>query len=218
MATRRNRAAGPRVAIVEDHRLLLDGLQALIGPRRSGLDVVISETSWHGMLEHSQFPVDVAVVGLNLGDGIAIGTKIRALAAVGTRTVVLSRLTDLEATAGVLAAGASACIARTDSAAELMAAVTAAARGTALPSPEVDAAEHRHPADPGLGRQEQRAMMLYASGHSIKAVADEMQTTEETVKSYIKRARRKYRHMGVDVGTKILLRRRGIHEGWLTPE
>jgi hypothetical protein len=45
-----------------------------------------------------------------------------------------------------------------------------------------------------------------------------METTEETVKSYIKRARRKFREVGVDVGTRILLRRYGIREGWLTPE
>jgi hypothetical protein len=45
-----------------------------------------------------------------------------------------------------------------------------------------------------------------------------MSTTEETVKSYIKRGRRKYRRVGVDLGTKLLLRRHAIREGWITPE
>ena len=57
--------------------------------------------------------------------------------------------------------------------------------------------------------------ILYARGLSIKAVASEMEMTEETVKSYIKRARRKYRDVGTDIGTKILLRRHVIREGWL---
>jgi DNA-binding CsgD family transcriptional regulator len=72
--------------------------------------------------------------------------------------------------------------------------------------------------DAGLGRQEQRALVLYAGGRTIKEVAVEMSTTEETVKSYIKRGRRKYRHVGVDVGTRVLLRRHGIREGWIAPE
>ena len=45
-----------------------------------------------------------------------------------------------------------------------------------------------------------------------------METTEETVKSYIKRARRKYREVGIDIGTRILLRRHGLREGWLTSD
>ena len=60
--------------------------------------------------------------------------------------------------------------------------------------------------------------MLYAGGRSIKEVALAMSTTEETVKSYIKRARRKYRQVGIDVGTRVLLRRHGIREGWIAPE
>jgi two-component system, NarL family, uhpT operon response regulator UhpA len=38
------------------------------------------------------------------------------------------------------------------------------------------------------------------------------------VKSYIKRGRRKYRRVGVDLGTKLLLRRHAIREGWIPPE
>jgi hypothetical protein len=45
-----------------------------------------------------------------------------------------------------------------------------------------------------------------------------MQTTEETVKSYIKRARRKYRDVGTDLGSKIKLRDHGIRAGWVSNE
>ena len=107
-----------------------------------------------------------------------------------------------------------------EAAAELAAAIRAAADSTPHLSAPLAAAMAGFAAspDPGLGRQEQRALVLYASGRSIKEVAAEMDTTDETVKSYIKRARRKFREVGVDVGTRILLRRYGIREGWLTPE
>jgi two-component system uhpT operon response regulator UhpA len=109
---------------------------------------------------------------------------------------------------------------KTESAAELATAIYAAAGSTQHLSAPLAAAIAGFAAtpDPGLGRQEQRALVLYASGRSIKEVAAEMGTTEETVKSYIKRARRKFREVGVDVGTRILLRRYGIQEGWLAPE
>ncbi len=72
--------------------------------------------------------------------------------------------------------------------------------------------------DPRLGQQEQRALVLYAGGRSIRDVAEAMSTTEETVKSYIKRGRRKYLHAGTDLGTKLLLRRHAIRHGWIAPE
>ena len=111
-------------------------------------------------------------------------------------------------------------IPKTESAGELARAIRAAARSRqhlSAPLAEAIAGFAASP-DPGLGRQEQRALVLYASGRSIKEVAAEMKTTEETVKSYIKRGRRKFREIGVDVGTRILLRRYGLREGWLTPE
>ena len=74
------------------------------------------------------------------------------------------------------------------------------------------------PSNPGLGQREHYAIALYATGRSIKEVAAEMQTTDETVKSYIKRARRKYRETGVELGTRALLRSHGIREGWLDPD
>lgn len=216
----RARKQPTRIAIIDDHRMVLDGIRAYISARRVDIDVVICDTTWHGLLSHSDFPVDVVVLDLNLADGIPIATKIRALNAAGVKTVVMSRHADKSSIHGALAAGALAFIPKTDSADELIAAVRVAATGAHHLSPVVNStlSDLRVVQDPGLGRQEQRAMVLYASGRSIKEVADEMDTTEETVKSYIKRARRKYRQIGVDVGTKILLRRRGIHEGWLTPE
>ncbi len=222
MNERVGRARKPltRVALVDDHRLVLDGIQAIVAARRIDIDIVSSESTWAGFVENVNYPPDVTVLELNLGDGIPIAAKIRALTAAGSRTVIMSRHADGSAINGALRAGAHAFVPKTESADELISAIQAVAAGLPYDNPVAQSASWAmvptH--DPGLGRQEQRATVLYASGRSIKEVADEMTTTEETVKSYIKRARRKYRSVGVDVGTKILLRRQGIHEGWLNPE
>ncbi|WP_157155511.1 MULTISPECIES: sigma factor-like helix-turn-helix DNA-binding protein [unclassified Diaminobutyricimonas] len=70
---------------------------------------------------------------------------------------------------------------------------------------------------PHLGARELRAMTLYAGGHSVRAVAIEMGTTEETVKSYLKRARGKFRATGIDLGNRMLLREYALRAGWLDP-
>jgi DNA-binding NarL/FixJ family response regulator len=212
--------AAIRVAIVDDHRLVLDGLSARLHEPENGISVVIAETSWAALIAHPEFPVDVVVLDLHLEDGIPVGTKLRALGTIGTAAIVMSRHADSASVTAAMRAGAMGFVPKTDSAAELTDAIRAAADSTphlSAPLAEAIAGFAASP-DPGLGRQEQRALVLYASGRSIKEVAAEMNTTEETVKSYIKRARRKFREVGVDVGTRILLRRHGIREGWLTPD
>ena len=47
------------------------------------------------------------------------------------------------------------------------------------------------------------------------AVAFQLGISEETAKSYLKRIREKYRVAGIDVGTKVALRRRAIQDGIL---
>ncbi|WP_210479131.1 response regulator transcription factor [Naasia sp. SYSU D00948] len=209
-----------RVAIVDDHRLVLDGLEARLGAPRTGLQVVAAVPSWGALVSHPEFPVDVVILDLNLEDNIPVSTKLRVLNAAGSKTVVISRHADSGSIYGAIQAGAAAFVGKTESADALIATVHAAADGRAEPSDAVRKAldDFESTVEPNLGRQEQRALVLYASGRSIKEVASDMSTTEETIKSYIKRGRRKYRAIGVDLGTKVLLRRHAIREGWITPE
>lgn len=208
------------VAIVDDHRLLLESLSSRLDDRGSGISVKAAETTWGGLVTHPEYPFDVVVLDLHLDDGIPIGTKLRALGASGTAAVVMSRHAHTASVNAALRAGALAFVPKTEPVDELISAIHAAALNTGQLSESLAAAMEAAAAtpDPNLGPQEQRALMLYAGGRSIKEVAIEMQTTDETVKSYIKRARRKYRSTGVDLGTRIRLRLHGIREGWLSPD
>ncbi len=209
-----------RVAIVDDHRLVLDGLQARLNQRSLGLSVVIAESSWNALLTHPDFPVDVVVIDLHLDDTIPIATKVRALLTAGVATVVMSRHSDSTSVSAAIRAGALGFVPKTESSTELIAAIrAAAAHKRHVPDVHSEAVEQiAATPDPKLGRQELRALVLYAGGRSIREVAAEMRTTEETVKSYIKRGRGKYRQIGIDVGTRLLLRQHAIREGWVAPE
>ncbi|MEO6944246.1 MAG: response regulator transcription factor [Lacisediminihabitans sp.] len=205
---------------MDDHRLVLDGIVAHLSAKRLGIEVAVSEDSWAGLLSHAAFPVDVVVLDLNLADHIPIGTKIRALTAAGSRTIVISRHADVSTIYSVIQSGALAFVPKTETADELVAAIRSAASGVQYQNgPMLKAMAGTTPEElPGLGKREQRALVLYASGRTIKEVAAAMGTTEETVKSYIKRARRKYRESGIDLGTKIRLRDHGIRAGWVSAE
>jgi two-component system, NarL family, uhpT operon response regulator UhpA len=216
-----SRRAKIRVAIVDDHRLVLEGLESKLGERAHGLSVCIAEIRWVDAIAHPDFPVDVVVLDLHLEDSIPIGTKIRALASMGIPAVVVSRHADATSVSAALRAGAAGFVPKTESTAELIAAIRSAVANndsTPAPMPPVAVDAVADSPDPRLGKQELRALVLYAGGRSIREVAAEMATTEETVKSYIKRGRSKYRRVGIDVGTRILLRQHALREGWIAPE
>jgi DNA-binding NarL/FixJ family response regulator len=209
-----------RVALVDDHRLLVEGLAARLSAPRAHIEVVAALTDWDGLLSHPAFPVDVVVVEFGLEDDVPFETKVQQLAEIGVSAIALARNRDAATVHAALTAGAITLVPKSEPAEQLVAAVHAAADGRAHHSPAVqdalDAWANR--ADPNLGRQELTALQLYAQGRSVHEVALHMATTDQTAKSYIKRGRRKYRIAGVDLGTKVLLRRHAIREGWISPE
>jgi len=209
-----------RVALVDDHQLVLDGLAARLSNSALGIDVLAVEARWSDLLAHREFPFDVVVLDLNLGDNIPIGAKLRALRTVGSSAVVMSRHADSASVSAAMQAGALGFVPKTESADELIAAIQSAASSERHLSPELETALEDFASTPEalVGKQEQRALVLYAAGRSIREVAVEMGTTEETIKSYIKRARRKYRTAGIDLGTRGLLRRYSEQAGWIPSE
>lgn len=212
------RAQRVRVAVVDSHLLVAEGLAALLV--RAGLEVVSTVSSWQLLMEHPDLPVDVVVLDLHLHDGLLISTRVRELTAMGASAVVVSRRADAASVASAMRAGARAFVSTGDSPTDFVAAVrTAATGGHFLADHRADALRTaRTSLDAGLGRQEERAIVLYSAGRSLREVAAAMDTTEETVKSYVKRARRKYRELGVDIGTRQQLRQYSRAQGWAVPD
>ena len=219
MGSEHTRESAIRVAVVDDHTLVLEGIAARLATQ-PGIRVVASEPTWIGLLSHPEFPVDVVVLDLHLKDQISIGSKMKTLAAAGCQSIVMSRHADASTIFSAVGYGARGFVPKSEPAVELVRAIECAARGEQYcnrPMTEAFAAVERSES-PRLGNQERRALMLYATGIPVKEVATTMGTTEDTVKSYIKRGRRKYRTAGIDIGTRVLLRRQATAEGWLSPE
>ncbi|WP_298226796.1 response regulator transcription factor [Gryllotalpicola sp.] len=205
-----------RIAIVDDHRMLLGALTEWIRQAAKDIDMVVAAAAWPELLAHPEFPVDVVLLDLDLKDNIPVSVKLSALKAAGVKTVLMSTYSDPHVVREAIASGALGYLVKSEDAAMIAEAIRAAYRGESFISAELDellAAEDF--SGPQLSAQERRVMALYGAGEPVKAVAFTLGISDETAKSYLKRIREKYRLAGLDVGTKVALRKRAIADGIL---
>jgi len=205
-----------RVAIVDDHRMLLGALTEWIRSAQD-IDMVAAVASWPELLTSPAFPVDVVLLDLDLKDNIPISLKISTLKTMAVKVVLMSTYSEPNVVREALAAGALGYLVKSEDASMIIEALRAAAVGESFVSAELDLALNAGEVggSPKLSAQERRVMALYGGGEPVKAVAFQLSISEETAKSYLKRIREKYRVAGFDVGTKVALRKLAIEDGIL---
>jgi DNA-binding NarL/FixJ family response regulator len=199
--------------------MLLGALTEWIRGAADDLEMVAAVTTWPELLTHPEFPVDVVLLDLDLKDNIPVSLKISTLKTTGVKTVLMSTYSEPALVREALAAGALGYLVKSEEASMIVDAIRAAYNGKSYISAELDYALNSSANDDGgsprLSAQERRVMALYGAGEPVKAVAYQLGISEETAKSYLKRIREKYRLAGYDVGTKVALRKRAIHDGIL---
>jgi two-component system uhpT operon response regulator UhpA len=206
-------SAGIRLALVDDHRMLLTALSEWIRSAADDIELVAAVTSWPDLLAHPRFPVDVVLLDLDLRDDLPISVKLRALDTAGVKTVLMSTYSEPAVVREALAAGALGYIVKSESAETIVLAVHAAVQGTRFVSPGLAPQLESVPDLPRLSAQERRIMALYSTGESAKRMAAVLHISEQTAKSHLKRIRAKYKGVGIDVGTKVSLRAQAIRNG-----
>ena len=203
-----------RLALVDDHKMLLGALTEWIRNAASDIDMVAAVSTWPELLTHPEFPVDVVLLDLDLKDNIPVSLKISTLKTTGVKTVLMSTYSEPNVVREALAAGALGYLVKSEDAYMIVEAIRAATKGESFVSAELDLALGASDVGgaPKLSAQERRVMALYGGG---EPVAYQLGISEETAKSYLKRIREKYRVAGIDVGTKVALRKRAIQDGIL---
>jgi DNA-binding NarL/FixJ family response regulator len=179
--------------------------------------MVAAVSTWPALLTHPEFPVDVVLLDLDLKDNIPVSLKISTLKTTGVKTVLMSTYSEPNVVREALAAGALGYLVKSEDAYMIVEAIRAATKGESFISAELDLALGASDVGgaPKLSAQERRVMALYGGGEPVKSVAYQLGISEETAKSYLKRIREKYRVAGIDVGTKVALRKRAIQDGIL---
>jgi DNA-binding NarL/FixJ family response regulator len=204
-----------RLALVDDHKMLLGALTEWIRGAADDITLVAAVTTWPELLTSPAFPVDVVLLDLDLKDSIPVSLKISTLKTAGVKTVVMSTYSEPNVVREALASGALGYLVKSEDAEMIVEAIRSAQRGEQYVSAELDLAINSGDVGgvPKLSAQERRVMALYGGGEPVKSVAYQLGISEETAKSYLKRIREKYRVAGFDVGTKVALRKRAITDG-----
>jgi len=206
-----------KLAIVDDHRMLLGALTEWLRNAASDIELVAAVPTWPELVSHPSFPMDIVLLDVDLKDNIPVSVKISLLKSAGVTAVLMSTYSEPSIIREALAAGALGYLVKTEDAEMIIEALRTAAQGDVFISAELDLAVNGGPdtSTPRLSAQERRVMALYATGEPVKSVAYQLQISEETAKSYLKRIREKYRAYGIDVGTKVALRMQAIQDGIL---
>lgn len=205
-----------RFVLLDDHALVREGISRQLLVDFPGSTFAYSGDSLtraRAALHVEQ--CDCAVIDLDLGDGTPIADTVSTFTTRGIPVVVVSAMAEPEVLQAALAAGAQAFVAKRSSLKQLTHAVqTVLAGGTWLP-PDLAGFVLTRQSTVELSQQEQRALVLYASGLTLEMVARRMEIAPNTVKHYLDRVRDKYTAAGIAARTKLELHNVARMEGLL---
>jgi DNA-binding NarL/FixJ family response regulator len=214
-------AAVPRVrlALLDDHEVLLDSLSSWIASNAPDFDLVLSASTWLQLVHSDNFPTDLVFIDFQLKEPVSIEARVRTCRAAGAKVIVLSSLDSQESRDRAMAAGAAAFLTKSLSMRDVMDTarrVMGVERNASIPldrRPPVDDSIEK--SRPKLSAGEIDALKLYVAGYSTEEVAAQLNVRYETAKTYLRRVREKYAKVNRPAGKKADLIRRAAEDGYL---
>ncbi|MFE5793696.1 response regulator [Streptomyces sp. NPDC056503] len=202
------------VAVVDDDRMLLDGLRAWLG-EAPGLRLTATADTVDALLA-AEGPFGVVLLDLLLRDGSDPADNIRRVRATGARVLVISTVADRRRIVEAVMAGADGYLTKDHDLPALVRAVEEVAAGGTAHSPELAFAwaHDEGPARPRLSPKEIEILLAYASGLTLKATARRTGISPHTAKYYLDRVKDKYQQAGRPTFTKTDLAHRVREDGW----
>ncbi len=207
-----------RLAILDDHEVLLDSMASWIHANSPDFDLVLTAQTWLELVHSDKFPTELVFLDLQLKESVSIEARVRTCRAAGAKVIVLSSLDTRESRERALAAGASEFVSKAsamrevmDSARRVMGVSVATEDKDWRPLPSGSEVQER----PKLSAGEQQALALYVTGLSTNEVAGKMNVQYETAKTYLRRVREKYAKVDRPASKKADLIRRAAEDGYL---
>ncbi len=209
-----------RLAILDDHEVLLDSLRSWIETNAPDFDLVLSASTWLELVHSPNFPTDLVFLDFQLKEPVSIEARVRTCRAAGAKVIVLSSLDSDETRERAMNAGVADFLSKTLPMREVM----DAARRVMGIDPKHSVQRDWRPlpvgavarARPKLSAGETEAMTLYVSGLSTNEVATKMGVQYETAKTYLRRVREKYAKVNRPASKKAELIRRAAEDGYLS--
>ena len=194
-----------KLILLEDHPLYREGLKSQIRAQFPFVEFIYEGADVgeaHRVASSSK--VNIALVDLHLGDGRSPAEVVSTFSALKIPVLVISALNNFESVQNAFAMGARGFVSKDSPVTEIQKAIKAVAKGdewissvlgNALNNKSVKSKDELSP-------QERKALVLYASGLKLLAVARRMNVAPSTVKQYLERAKVKYRLAGKPIRTK----------------
>jgi DNA-binding NarL/FixJ family response regulator len=203
-----------RVLLADDHRIVREGLRALL--EKAGHEVVGEAGDGHEACKLARtLKADIAVLDLSMPllNGMDAAREIRNLAP-KLKTIMLSMYPDKRYVLQALKVGAKGYVLKSQAADDLLRAIREVARGEVYLSPEVaesvvDAYVNKTDvaADP-LTPRERQVMQLIAEGSTTKGVANTLNISFKTAESHRNHIMKK-----LGIHDVVALMRHAIQEG-----
>jgi DNA-binding NarL/FixJ family response regulator len=177
-----------RVALADDHELVLEGLRGLLA-NEPDMEVVATATDGARLLEALvRQPVDVVVLDLQLPvlDGAACLAEIRRRA-LPVRVLLLTAFGDGESIQSALEGGADGLALKTASPRQTVEAIRQVGQGYLVfpPAARKWLRGHQHDPGPGLSAREWEVLGHAARGFSNAQIASALSVSENTVKFHL---------------------------------
>lgn len=207
-----------KLAILDDHQMVADSLKNHLLETLVNAEFIYCGGNIDEVCEVSiQNKPDLVIVDLDLGDNKTPAMVVSKIAETGSKVLVLSASTESADVLAALSAGAIGYITKHATSDELIDAINdAIEKNEVKVSPYVAGALAEISEDKvKLSSQEKRALVLYASGLKLEAVARRMSIAPSTAKQYIDRVKAKYQQQGRAVHTKTDMYRAAKDAGYL---
>ena len=184
--------------LVEDHEMVAEGLARLLGDQPDIEPVGVASTIDDAVQVARRQRPDLVLMDYRLPDGDGVHGTRRLLEEVpDANVVVLTAQPDEIVLEGALGAGACAFVSKQAPAADLIAAVRAAAAGDSYFTPDVLTKLVRLRRRPGgtgtqtLHPREREVLQLVADGRSVAQIAAELHLSPHTVRNHVRHAMQK---------------------------
>lgn len=182
-----------RIALIDDHALIRDGIRALLGvmPQFEVVGEAQSAAEALDLLERVQPDVLLVDIGLKDSTGLEL-TRTLSQQHPGVRVLILSMYDNLEYVRSSIRAGARGYVLKDAPSREIIAAIAAIAAGGTFYSSDiarrlVDQSQESH----SLSPREVQILQMLARGLDSKAMARELEISVRTVETHRLSIRRK---------------------------
>lgn len=211
-----------RVAIVEDHVLQRERTESLITSTQ-GFALAHSAHSlpdfvaWAKSVPREVRP-HVLILDLMIEREPNVDVDVvEELIAGGLKVVVLSALASPALVRRVVRAGVHAIVGKRDPEDDIVAALHAVIEHREWMTTELASVIASDPDRPKLSGQEERALILYATGLTLDEVAAAIGVQRDTARQYLDRVRAKYEAAGRPARTKLELSKIAWADGYVDP-